>query len=76
MRFTEVRSLSEDYLQCNLLKTTWSELLQVSKRNKFMKIFILRMFQHVLSDLYGVPFVKILYLTDLAQKLLSLRRDS
>jgi len=41
-----------------------------------MKIFILRMFQHVLSDLYGVPFVKILYLTDLAQKLLSLRRDS
>jgi len=25
---------------------------------------------------YGAPFVKILYLTDLAQKLLSLRRDS
>jgi len=26
--------------------------------------------------MYGVPFVKILYLTDSAQKLLSLRRDS
>jgi len=25
---------------------------------------------------YGAPFVKILYLTDLAQKLLSLHRDS
>jgi len=25
---------------------------------------------------YGAPFVKILYLTDLAQNLLSLRRDS
>jgi len=26
--------------------------------------------------MYGAPFVKILYLTDLAQKLLSLHRDS
>jgi len=28
---------------------------------------------HVAGDLYGAPFVKILYLTDLAQKVLSLR---
>jgi len=35
-----------------------------------------RVFRRKLTRLYGTPFLKILYLTDLAQKLLSLRRDS
>jgi len=35
-----------------------------------------RIFFSVTETEYGAPFVKILYLTDLAQKLLSLRRFS
>jgi len=43
-------------------------------KNPYCRNFSLRV--ATLLRLYGAPFVKILYLTDLAQKVLSLRRDS
>jgi len=54
---------------------TTTNRLMTAKANILARTFLAITRQAVELE-YGMPFVKILYLTDLAQKLLSLRRDS